>query len=105
MDVLTVRRQRRGMASLHISHGVDDFHGWLATFNSFAGFREQGGVTAGTVRHAVDDPNFVTIDLDFASVEQTRAFLGRLESEVWPSAPHLRGRPTTHILEAVDATV
>ena len=89
------------MTTLHISHDVRDFDQWLATFNTFGDFRTQGGVTACTVRHGVDDPAFVTVDLTFGSTEAARAFLGRLEAEIWPSSPHLDGTPTVRILEAV----
>src|SRR5687768_12695751 len=93
------------MTSLHISHRVNDFDEWLTTFNSFADFRTQGGVTAQTVRHGVDDPNVVAIDLELDTIEDARALLQRLETEIWPSSPHFTGTPTTAILETVGAPV
>jgi hypothetical protein len=93
------------MTSLHISHTVRDFDAWLTAFNSFADFRTRGGVRALTVRHAVDDPRFVAIDLEFDTTEAARSFLERLETEIWPSATHLAGRPTARLLETVEAAV
>lgn len=93
------------MTSLHISHRVDDFDEWLTTFNSFTDFRAQGGVTATTVRHAVDDPNLVAVDLEFDSTDQARSFLARLETEIWPNSPHLSDTPGNCILESVGAAV
>jgi hypothetical protein len=89
------------MTSLHISHTVRDFDEWLATFESFAELRTRGGVTGTSIRHGVDDPNFVAIDLDFADTEHALGFLDRLRTEIWPTSPHLDGTPTTRILEAV----
>src|SRR5206468_1670015 len=84
-----------------ISHPVHDFDEWLTTFNSFAAFRTEGGVNALTVRRGVDDPNFVAVDLQFDTTDRARAFLHRLESEVWPNTPLLESPPATWILESV----
>jgi hypothetical protein len=93
------------MTSLHITHTVPDFDEWLTTFNSFADFRAAGGVTAVTVRHAVDDPNSIAVDLTFDTSEEAVAFLARLETEIWPNSPHIKGRPTSQLLETVGAVV
>jgi hypothetical protein len=93
------------MTSLYISHTVRDFDQWLARFNSFIDFRAAGGVTATAVRQAVDDPTFVAVDLEFGTTEEAVAFLARLETEIWPSAPHLDSRPTVRVMEAVGAAV
>lgn len=87
------------MTTLHISHTVRDFDAWAETFHAFEEFRVEGGVKNALVRRGADDPNLVTIDLDFASAEEARTFLDRLETEVWPGSPHISGRPTTAVLE------
>lgn len=89
------------MTSLHIEHSVNDLGPWLDTFRSFDDFRADGGVKAVQVRHEVDNPNYIAVDLEFESVEQARAFLGQLETQIWPTNPHLDGTPTTHILETI----
>ena len=89
------------MTSLHIEHCVNDLGPWLETFRSFDDFRVRGGVKAVHVRHGVDNPNYIAVDLEFDSVEQARAFLAQLESQIWPNNPHFNGIPTTHILETV----
>ena len=89
------------MTSLHIEHSVNKLHPWLETFRSFDDFRTEGGVIAVQIRHGVDNPNYVAIDLEFESVEQARAFLGQLETQIWPNSPHFDGTPTTHILETI----
>lgn len=90
------------MTSLHIEHRVHDLHAWLETFRSFDAVRAQGGVTAMQVRHGVDDPNEVAIDLEFDAVEQATSFLGYLETEIWPSSPHFTGTPSTRLLEDIN---
>ena len=89
------------MTSLHIEHSVNDLKPWLETFRSFDDLRAQGGVTAVQVRHGVEDPNYVAVDLEFESAQQARAFLGQLETRIWPNNPHFEGTPTTHILETI----
>ena len=89
------------MTSLHIEHSVNDLEPWLETFRSFDDFRTEGGVKAVQVRHGVDSPNYVAVDLEFESVEEARAFLGRLETQVWPNSPHFDGTPTSNILETI----
>ena len=89
------------MTTLHISHTVRDFDEWLATFNSFTDFRAEGGVRSLTVRHAVDDPNLVAVDLDFGTTEEARSFLTRLQTEIWPNSPHVEGEPAAQLFEKV----
>jgi hypothetical protein len=90
------------MTTLHLTHTVKNFDEWLATFNTFSGFRVDGGVRSCTVRHGVDDPNFVTVDLGFDTTEDARSFLGGLETEIWPNSPHIDGTPSSRMLAAVD---
>ena len=87
------------MTTLNITHGVRDFDEWLAIFESFDAFRAEGGVTSCSVRHGVDDPAYVAVDLEFDSADEARAFLQRLETEVWPASTHLDGTPTSRLLE------
>ena len=89
------------MTTLHISHTVRDLDEWLETFKAFDAFRAEGGVTSCTVRHGVDEPRFVAVDLTFDSTDAARAFGARLASDVWPASPHLEGTPSVRILEPV----
>jgi hypothetical protein len=93
------------MTSLHIFHTVRDFDSWLATFNTFDDFRTSGGVKTTTVRRGIENPDFVAVDIEFDDAERARSFLTQLETQVWPNSPHLEGRPTVHLLEAVTASV
>ena len=89
------------MTTLHISHNVRDFDRWLAAFNGFHSFRAEGGVTTCSVRRGVDDPTFVAVDLGFTSTDAARAFLGRLEAEIWSGSAHLEGPPACSVLAEV----
>lgn len=84
-----------------MEHSVNDLQPWLETFRSFDDFRAQGGVTAVQVRHGVEDPNYIAVDLEFDTVEKARAFLGQLETRIWLNNPHFEGTPTTRILETI----
>jgi hypothetical protein len=92
---------RRGMPTLHIEHAITDFATWKAAYDRFAARRAEAGVLAERVQQPVDDPSFVVIDLDFASLEAASGFLSFLETEVWstPSnSPALAGSPVTRML-------
>lgn len=85
------------MTSLHITHTVRDLAEWTEIFSSFEEVRTRGGVTATHVRH---DGDFVVVDLEFAAADEAASFLDFLETQVWPSSPHLEGvAPTSRILE------
>lgn len=90
------------MPTLHIEHEITDFALWSTAFERFAEQRRRAGVRAHRLQRPVDDPHFVVIDLDFDTIEEAKAFLGFLRTEVWTSsenAPALVGAPEVRILE------
>jgi hypothetical protein len=92
------------MATLHIEHPITDYETWRTAFDAFAAVRHDAGVQAQRVALAVDGPTTVVVDLDFDSLEHTRAFLQFLETHVWSSpasSPALAGAPRTSILQLV----
>lgn len=89
------------MATLHIEHPISDFHTWKAAFDRFAARRTEGGVTAHRIQQPVDDPAYIVVQLDFASVEQAKAFQQFLETRVWTTpanSPGLAGTPRARVL-------
>lgn len=93
------------MVTLHIEHSVSDFDTWRTAFTRFADRRRQAGVRGHVVRRPVDDQHYLSIDLEFAEVEQAVAFEQFLRNHVWAdpaSSPALRGTPTTSILQDED---
>jgi hypothetical protein len=90
------------MTTLHIQHAISDFEVWQEAFKRFDGARQQAGVRSYQVRRPVDDPQYVVIDLDFATVEQAERFRNFLHENVWSSSansPALVGSPESKILE------
>jgi hypothetical protein len=71
------------ISTLKIEHPVVDFATWKTAFERDPIGRERAGVLAYRVSRPLDDPKYVFLDLDFDSVEHARAFLARLEQEVW----------------------
>jgi hypothetical protein len=92
------------MTTLHIEHPITDLGAWLAAFDRFADARTKAGVQAQRVQHPVDNPNYILIDLDFATTEEAGRFLAFLNEKVWSStdnAPALVGTPQTRLLQYV----
>jgi hypothetical protein len=92
------------MNTLHIEHAITDFTVWKAAFDRFAQTRAAAGVRRHRVAQPVDDDHYVLIDLDFATADEARRFLGFLTTSVWHTgnAPALVGQPQTRILRLAD---
>ena len=77
------------MVMLRIEHPVPNFESWKQAFDSDPVGREKSGVRRYQILRAIDDPNFVMIDLEFDTVQQAEALLaamrvvwGRIEGTV-----------------------
>ncbi|WP_203912973.1 hypothetical protein [Rhizocola hellebori] len=92
------------MNTLHIEHAITEFGVWKAAFDRFAEMRRDAGVRRHRIAQPVDDAHYVLVDLDFATAEEARKFLGFLQTSVWNTgnAPALVGQPQTRILELAD---
>jgi len=93
------------MPTLHIEHEINDFDVWTTAFVRFADVRRAAGVRGQSVRRPVDDPHFVVIDLDFATVAEAERFRDFLRTKVWASpesSPALVGLPQARVLEEAD---
>jgi hypothetical protein len=91
------------MFTLSIEHAISDFPTWKQAFDRFEQAREKAGVRSHRVRHPVDDPHYVVIELDFDVQEKADTFRQFLHNVVWAnrdSSPALVGIPETRILEA-----
>ena len=88
------------MSTLLIEHPITDFGTWHEAYRRFASRREQAGVLRDRVMQPVDDPHYVIVDLEFATVEEARRFLGFLETQVWSNpanSPGLAGSPQARV--------
>jgi hypothetical protein len=94
------------MPTLHIEHPITDYDTWKAAFDRFAEARRRAGVRGHRLQQPLDDPRYIVVDLDFATVEEAAAFLQFLQTRVWASpetAPALAGTPQTRLLRSVEA--
>ena len=66
------------MHVLHIEHRAPDYETWKQAFDSDPLSRERAGVRTYRVLRAVDDPNYVLIDLYFDRLSEAEAMLGSL---------------------------
>jgi hypothetical protein len=93
------------MFTLHIEHTISDYATWRTAFDGFAQARAQAGVRAHRIRHPVDDPCHLFIELDFEHKDDAAAFRQFLVDVVWSdpgASPALVGAPTATVLEPVD---
>ena len=88
------------MPTLLIEHSISDFDQWYDAFMRFAERRVEAGVTGERILQPVDDPHYVLIDLEFATLSEAQGFLQFLESHVWSTpanSPALVGGPRARI--------
>lgn len=91
------------MYILRIEHPVPNYEGWKQAFDSDPVGRQKSGVRRYQISRAVDDPNYVMIDLEFDTMSQAEGLLaamrvvwGRVEGTIMMS-------PKARIVEAVEA--
>lgn len=61
------------MITVRIEHKIASYDGWKKAFDSDPINRKKSGVKRYRVYRPVDDPKFVTIDLEFDNREQAQA--------------------------------
>lgn len=94
------------MTTLRIEHAISDFDTWYGAFGRFAARRKEGGVLSERITQPVDDPRYVFIELDFASVDAAQHFQQFLETQIWSvpaNSPALKGSPQTRIANTAPA--
>jgi hypothetical protein len=90
------------MYILRIEHPVPNFDGWRKAFNSDPVGREKSGVRRYRVLRAIDDPNYVMIDLEFDTTNQAEALLAAMR-EVWGRVEgKVMMSPKARIVEVVE---
>ena len=91
------------MFMLRIQHPVPDFDRWKKAFDRDPVGRQKSGVRRYQILRAVDDPNFVMIDLEFDSVAQAEALLAAMRV-VWGNVQGtIMTNPEARIVEAVES--
>lgn len=92
------------MVQLHIEHPVPDFNNWKKAFDSDPVGRKKMGVRNFRILRSVDNPNHVTIDLEFETLQQAEALLAAMR-EVWKDVEgKIMMNPQVRISEIVQST-
>jgi hypothetical protein len=90
------------MYMLRIEHPVPNYDGWKQAFDSDPVGREKLGVRRYQILRAVDDPNYVMIDLEFDTASQAEALLAAMRV-VWGRVQGtIMMNPQARIAEAVE---
>jgi hypothetical protein len=92
------------MIVLHIEHPVPDYEAWKQAFDADPSGRERSGVRRYRILRAMDDPNYVMIDLEFDTTDGAEALLSSLRV-IWDRVQGtLMSDPRARIVEAVETT-
>jgi hypothetical protein len=90
------------MVMLRIEHPVPDYAGWRRAFDSDPANRRQSGVRHNHILRALDDPNYVMIDLEFDSKAEAEALLAKMRV-IWERAQGtIMSNPQARIVETVE---
>jgi hypothetical protein len=66
--------------ALRVEHTVGDFDSCKAAFNSDPIGRQRSGVLRYRILRAIDDPNYVMIDLEFDDLKEAEDFRSELRN-------------------------
>lgn len=90
------------MFTVRIEHPIHDYASWRAAFDRDPAGREAAGVRHYRVYRAVDDENYVLVDLDFDTRDTADRFVATMRG-IWKQVEGtLIGGPRARILECVD---
>jgi hypothetical protein len=91
------------MYVLRIEHPVPDFDGWKKAFDSDPAGRKKSGVRRYSISRAVDDRNFVMIDLEFDTTVAAEGMLDAMRV-IWTRVTGTIIRsPQARIVEVVES--
>jgi hypothetical protein len=91
------------MPTLHIEHATPNFDTWKQAFDRDPAGRKQVGVRRYRISRAVDDPNYVMIDLEFDTREQAEGLLRTMQG-IWGRPDHSLSRSQqARIVEVVES--
>lgn len=89
------------MPYILVQHGVEDYEKWKEVFDEKAD-RQAAGSRGGQVFRSADDPNEVTVLLEWDDMGNARAFSGsdKLREEMQRAG--VSGQPHVYFLDEVD---
>jgi hypothetical protein len=94
-----------GKSVLHIEYPVLDYDVWKANFDQDPVGRSAAGVRRYQIHRSVDDPNHVSLDVEFETADAAQTMLAALTA-VWDQAQAagaLLAAPQTRIFQTVEA--
>jgi len=98
----TPERGETTVTILRIEHPVRDYDLWKKAFDSDPALRQEAGVRRYRVLRAIDDPNYVMIDLEFDGPSEAEALLAAMR-DVWARVKaKIIWTPQARIVEAVE---
>lgn len=62
------------MATMFVRHKVNDYDNWKRAYDEFASVRKKLGVTAASVHHDANDPNFIIATHQFKDMNTAMDF-------------------------------
>jgi hypothetical protein len=92
------------MPTLRIQHAVPSFDAWKQAFERDPVDRKGAGVRRYRILRPVSDPNFVMIDLDLDTLDETEVLLQKLR-RLWSGAGQAVMRnPEVWIVQTIEST-
>lgn len=82
------------MAYLFVRAPVADYAAWRSVYDGFEPTRQTFGVKSASVYRSADDPNDVTVMLEFETVEAAKAFASSPELKDRMELAGVAGPPT-----------
>jgi heme-degrading monooxygenase HmoA len=90
------------MAYLLVQQSVEDKNKWKAVFDEHGADRKAAGSKGGLVFRNANDPNQVTVLLEWDSLEHARAFAGSDELREAMQKAGVTGPPNVSFLDEID---
>jgi hypothetical protein len=91
------------MTTLRIEHPVPDYDAWKQVFDKDPVDRQKSGVRRYQVLRAIDDPNYVMIDLEFDNPGDAEALLAAMRV-IWDGVQGtIISKPQARIVDAVES--
>ena len=88
-----------GMVIVH--HTVKDYATWKPAYDKHATVRKAAGLSHDHVLQAVDNPNAVTIVMDFSNFDNAKKFAESEDLKTVMKAAGVVGAPAIHLLKKV----
>jgi hypothetical protein len=79
---------------MFVRHEVTDYATWRKVYNTVGPRQQKAGVVSQAVYRSTDDPNDVTVVLDFRSAEKAKAFGGSDQLKKDMQGAGVKGAPT-----------